>query len=150
MEEELVVILGALIILTLSIAGMNIYRWRTDVLTGPYIFIRDRQLTVPAEMRADRTSRTIAEKRRATHPFFLGWKFDSLALDARRKAIGHSSNRVTDPDQLPTGLQSTVVSIREFNEKKVTELLTAKSGLTRSSESPTGADRDPHRMKGSL
>lgn len=33
--------LGALVILVLSIAGMNIYRRRTDVLTGPYISNRD-------------------------------------------------------------------------------------------------------------
>ena len=31
--EELIVVLGALVTLVLSIAGMNIYRWRTDVLT---------------------------------------------------------------------------------------------------------------------
>ena len=28
------------------IAGMHIYRWRTDVLTGPYISSRDHQLTI--------------------------------------------------------------------------------------------------------
>jgi hypothetical protein len=35
--EQILVILGALVTLVLSIAGMNIYRQRTDVLTGPYI-----------------------------------------------------------------------------------------------------------------
>jgi hypothetical protein len=147
--EELIVILGALIILTLSIAGMNIYRWRTDVLTGPYISNRGRQLTGPAE-RADRTSGTIAEKRRATNPFLRGWNSDSLALDPRRKAIGHSLNGATDPNQLSAGLQSTVVSMKEFNEKKGADLLTAKSELTRSRKSPTDADDDAYKMKDSL
>jgi len=39
--QELLVILGALVILMLSIGGMTMYRWRTDVLTGPYIRNRD-------------------------------------------------------------------------------------------------------------
>jgi len=34
---ELLVILGAQVTLLLSVAIMNIYRWRTDVLIGPYI-----------------------------------------------------------------------------------------------------------------
>jgi len=29
--DELLVVLGALVTLVLSIAGMNVYRWRTDV-----------------------------------------------------------------------------------------------------------------------
>jgi hypothetical protein len=44
--EQILVILGALVTLVLSIAGMNIYRWRTDVLTGPYISDRNRRLTI--------------------------------------------------------------------------------------------------------
>jgi hypothetical protein len=144
--EELLVVLGALIILTLSIAAMNIYRWRTDVLTGPYISNRGRQLTVPAE-RADRTSRSIAEKRRSTHPFLRGWK-DSRAPVAR--AAGHSSNWATDPDRLRTGSQSTVLSMKEFNEKKAADLRTAKSGLPPSTEAPGDAENDAYGMKGSL
>jgi len=53
MEELLLVVLGALVTLVLSIAGMNIYGWRTDVLTGPYISNRDHHLTIPDE-RTDR------------------------------------------------------------------------------------------------
>ena len=34
---ELLVILGAQVTLLLSVAIMNIYRWRTDVLIGPYV-----------------------------------------------------------------------------------------------------------------
>jgi hypothetical protein len=146
--EELLVVLGALIILTLSIAAMNIYRWRTDVLTGPYISDRGRQLTVPAE-RADRTSRSIAEKRRSTHPFLRGGK-DSLAPDARGEATRHSSNWANDPDRLRTGPQSTVLSMKEFNEKKAADLLTAKSGLPRSTGAPGDAENDAYGMKGSL
>ena len=51
--EELLVVLGALVTLVLSIAGMKIYGWRTDVLTGPYISNRDHHLTIPDE-RTDR------------------------------------------------------------------------------------------------
>jgi hypothetical protein len=36
-----------LVTLVLSIAGMNLYRRRTDVLTGPYISNRDHQQTIP-------------------------------------------------------------------------------------------------------
>ena len=146
--EELLVVLGALIILTLSIAAMNIYRWRTDVLTGPYISNRDRHLTVPGE-RAGRTSRSIAEKRRATHPFLRGWKVSRVPV-ARGEAAGHSSNWATDPDQLRTGSQSTVLSMKEFNEKKAADLLAAKSGLPRSTGAPADAENDACGMKSSL
>jgi len=57
--EELIVVLGALVTLVLSIAGMNIYRWRTDVLTGPYISNRDK--TIP-DSRMDRVDRATAER----------------------------------------------------------------------------------------
>jgi hypothetical protein len=144
--EELIVILGALIILTLSIAGMNIYRCRTDVLTGPYISNAGRHLTVPTE-RVDRTSRAIAENRRATHPFLRRWKPDSLAPDARGKATGHSSHLPTDPDQPHGGFQSTVISMKEFNDKRVADLPPAESGLIRSRASPTDADHDDYKMK---
>ena len=60
--EKLLVVLGALVALALSIAGMNIYRWRTDVLTGPYISNRD-HLTIP-DKRTDRLNQAAAEKRR--------------------------------------------------------------------------------------
>ena len=47
--DELLVVLGALVTLVLSIAGMNIYRWRTDVLTGPYISNKDHEQTIPRQ-----------------------------------------------------------------------------------------------------
>ena len=144
--EELLVVLGALIILVLSIAGMNIYRWRTDVLTGPYISNRDRQATVPSK-RADRTSRATAEKRRTTHPFLRGWDSDPSSPNGRRKATGHSSNWATDPGQLHAELQSTVVSMEEFNAKKAAALLAAKSGLTQGSRSAKGPDQDAYKAR---
>ena len=59
--EELIVVLGALVTLVLSIAGMNIYRWRTDVLTGPYISNRDHEQTIP-DSRMDRVDPATAER----------------------------------------------------------------------------------------
>src|SRR6266446_5014265 len=59
--EELIVILGALVTLVMSIAGMNIDRWRTDVLTGPYISNRDHEQTIP-DSRMDRMDRATAER----------------------------------------------------------------------------------------
>ena len=50
-----------LVTLVLSIAGMNIYRWRTDVLTGPYILNRDHEQTIP-DSRMDRVDRATAER----------------------------------------------------------------------------------------
>jgi hypothetical protein len=41
MPSKIIVALGAWVTQVPSIAGMNIYRWRTDVLTGPYISNRD-------------------------------------------------------------------------------------------------------------
>jgi len=58
--NELLVVMGALVILALSIAGMNIYRWRTDVLTGPYISNRDHEQTIP-DSRMDKVDRATAE-----------------------------------------------------------------------------------------
>lgn len=54
---------SALVTLVLSIAGMNIYRWRTDALTGPYISNRNNNLTIP-DKRTDRLHRATVEKRR--------------------------------------------------------------------------------------
>ena len=45
--DELIVVLGTLVTLVLSIADMNIYGWRTDVVTGPYISNRDHEQTIP-------------------------------------------------------------------------------------------------------
>src|SRR5258705_12407749 len=59
--EELLVVLAALVTLVLSIAGMNIYRRRTDVLTGPYISNRDHEQTIP-DSRVDRVDRATAER----------------------------------------------------------------------------------------
>jgi hypothetical protein len=144
--EELLVLLGALVILVLSIAGMNIYRWRTDVLTGPYISDRSRQQTVPAK-RVDRTGRAAAEKRRTMHPFLRGLDSDPLAPNAPRKAIGDSSNSATDPGQLDAGLQSTVVSMQDFNAKKTADLLATKSGSTEGSRSAESPDPDAYKMR---
>ena len=66
--EELIVVLGALVTLVLSIAGMNIYRWRTDVLTGPYISNRDHEQTIP-DSRMDRVGPGDSGKRRTMRPF---------------------------------------------------------------------------------
>jgi hypothetical protein len=63
--------LGALVTLALSIAGMNIYRWRTDVLTGPHISNRDNDLTIP-DKRTDRINRATVEKRRKMRAFRQG------------------------------------------------------------------------------
>jgi hypothetical protein len=59
--DELLVVLGALVTLVLSIAGMNVHRWRTDVLTGPYISNRDHEQTIP-DSRMDRVDRATAER----------------------------------------------------------------------------------------
>jgi hypothetical protein len=68
--EELGV-LGALVTPVLSIAGMNIHRWRTDVLTGPYISNRDNDLTIP-DKTTDRLNRATVEKRRKMRAFREG------------------------------------------------------------------------------
>lgn len=60
--DELVVVLGALVILVLSIAGLNIYRLRTDVLTGPYISNRDDERSIP-DARADRLNGAVDPNR---------------------------------------------------------------------------------------
>jgi hypothetical protein len=69
--QELLVVLGTLVILVLSIPGMNIYGWRTDVLTGPYISNRDNDLTIP-DKRTDRLNRATVEKKRKMRAFREG------------------------------------------------------------------------------
>ena len=59
--DELLVVLDALVTLVLSIVGMNIYRWRTDVLTGTYVSKRDHEQTIP-DSRMDRVDRATAER----------------------------------------------------------------------------------------
>ena len=58
--NEFLVVMGALVT-PVSIAGMNIYRWRTDVLTGPYISNGDHEQTIP-DSRMDRVDRATAER----------------------------------------------------------------------------------------
>ena len=95
-----------MVALVLSIAGINIYRWKTDVLTGPYISNRD-QIAEWTEL----TGRQRKEAHDAPLPAML------LALNAQRKATGYSYNRATDLSRL--------------RAKKTVGRLTAKSGLTR-------------------
>jgi hypothetical protein len=59
--EKIIVALGAWVTQVPSIAGINIYRWRTDVLTGP--FEQGHLLTIP-DKGTDRLNRAAAEKRR--------------------------------------------------------------------------------------
>jgi hypothetical protein len=61
---ELVVVLSTLVILALSIAGMNIYRRWNDVLTGPYISNGDYRRTFP-DKRASSVDGMAKRKRRA-------------------------------------------------------------------------------------
>jgi hypothetical protein len=116
--EELLVVLGALVTLVLSIAGMNIYRWRTDVLTGPFISNRDNDLTI-SDKRTDRLNRATAEKSRKMRAFRQGWNSDPLALDARRKTTGYSSRRATDLSRLCAWLQTTLPLVKGFYSKKI-------------------------------
>jgi hypothetical protein len=58
-------LLGALVTSVLSI------RWRTDVLTGPYISNRDNDLTIP-DKTTDRLNRATVEKRRKMRAFREG------------------------------------------------------------------------------
>jgi hypothetical protein len=50
---------------------MNIHRWRTDVLTCPYISNRDNDLTIP-DKTTDRLNRATVEKRRKMRAFREG------------------------------------------------------------------------------
>jgi hypothetical protein len=40
--NELLIVLGTEVTLLLSVAAMKVYRWRTDVLTGPYMWRKRR------------------------------------------------------------------------------------------------------------
>ncbi|MDB5607444.1 MAG: hypothetical protein JWP25_4344 [Bradyrhizobium sp.] len=134
--EELLVVLGALITLVLSIAGMNIYRWRTDVLTGPYISNRDCQLTIP-DKAMDGVSQAMAEERRTTHPFLRGWNSSPFVPEARRKPTGYSSNRATDLSRLRARLQPTLLAVKGFYSRKAVGRLTTGPGLTdRTAQAP--------------
>jgi len=83
--EELIVVFGALVTLVVSIAGMNIYRWRTDVLTGPYISNRDHEQTIP-DSRMDRVDRATAERGARCAP-------SGNAARRAKKSNQNSSNR---------------------------------------------------------
>jgi hypothetical protein len=86
--DELLVVLGALVTLVLSIAGMNVYRWRTDVLTGPYISNRDHEQTIsPTAEWTELTGQRRKEAHDAPLPAML------LALNEPRKSTRYSSNR---------------------------------------------------------
>ncbi len=84
MNERLVV-MGALVTLVLSIAGMNIYRRRTDV--RPYISNRDHEQTIPHSRWTEWTGRQRNEAHDAPLPAMR------LALNELRKATRYSSNR---------------------------------------------------------
>jgi hypothetical protein len=81
--KELLVVLGALVSLVLSIAGMNIYRRRADVLTGPYILNRNHQQTIP-DNRIDELKGQQREKG-APGALPAGMKFGSADPDACRR-----------------------------------------------------------------
>jgi hypothetical protein len=82
---ELVIILGVLVILTLWIAGHNIYRWRTDVLTGGYVSDSDAEPAIAGE-RTDDASDAAAEEQGTLYALLLGWNLDQ----AEPKAQGGS------------------------------------------------------------
>jgi hypothetical protein len=79
---ELVVILGALVILTLWIIGHNIYRWRTDVLTGRYVSDSDPEPAIAGE-HTDDVSDAAAEEQRTMHALLLGWNLDQAEPKAQ-------------------------------------------------------------------
>ncbi len=79
---ELVIILGVLLFLTLWIAGHNIYRWRTDVLTGRYFLDADQEPAVTEE-RTDGVGEAAAEERRKTRAFLMGWDSDQAVPEPR-------------------------------------------------------------------
>src|SRR5882672_8348506 len=85
--DELIVILGALVTLVLSIAGMNIYRWRTDVLTGPIFRTGNTNKPFPTAEWTEWTRRQRKEPHDAPLPAML------LALNEPRKSTRYSSNR---------------------------------------------------------
>jgi hypothetical protein len=98
---ELVIILGALVILTLWIVGHNIYRWRTDVLTGRYFSSDDQE---PAAIAGERTGSAseAAAMRRRTRAFLMGWDADQA--QAVPDPQPHSdSDRVDDPKDIDPG-----------------------------------------------
>ena len=58
--NELLIVLGVEVTLLLSVAVMKVYRWRTDVLTGPYVLKRQHPPTVPdARIRPDTTKKRL-------------------------------------------------------------------------------------------
>jgi hypothetical protein len=127
--EELLVVLGALVILVLSIAGMNIYRWRTDVLTGPYISDRDCQPTIP-DKGTEEVSQPTAEKRRTMHPLRRDWNSGPLGREVQGKPTGYSSHWATDLGRLRARLQSMLLAVKAFYSRKTVSRLTTSSGLT--------------------
>jgi hypothetical protein len=97
---ELAVILGALVILTLWIVGHNIYRWRTDVLTGRYFSSDDQE---PAATAGDRTGSAseAAAMRRRTRAFLMGW--DSEQVQAAPDPQRHIDSGPVDPEDTDPG-----------------------------------------------
>jgi hypothetical protein len=91
---ELAVILGVLVILTLWIAGHNIYRRRTDVLTGRYISDSDPEPAVAGE-HADGVSDAAAE--RTLHALLLGWNLDQAEPKAQRESEVNPEAAREDP-----------------------------------------------------
>jgi hypothetical protein len=99
---ELAVILGVLVILTLWIAGHNIYRRRTDVLTGRYMSDGDAEPAAAGE-HTDGGSDAAAEEQRTLHALLLGWNLDQAEPKAQRESeVNPESAREDPPTVAPT------------------------------------------------
>ncbi len=98
---ELVVILGVLVILTLWIAGHNIYRWRTDVLTGRYVSDSDPEPAIAGE-RTDDASDAAAEEQRTMYALLLGWNLDQAEPKAQGSEVNPEAAREAPPTVAPT------------------------------------------------
>jgi hypothetical protein len=126
---ELLVILGALVTLTLSIAGMNFYLWWTDVLAGSYISNGDDEPTV-RDQKTDRTRRVTAERRRMMRPLLQSWISDRIAPDPRRRITRYSSTWTIDLSRLRAGLQSRLLSLKGSQFENTAGPTTAKPAST--------------------
>jgi hypothetical protein len=99
---ELVVILGVLVILMLWIAGHNIYRWRTDVLTGHYVSEGDPQPDIAGE-RTDDGSDAAAEEQSTMYALLLGWNLDQAEPKAQgEREVNPEAAREAPPTVAPT------------------------------------------------
>jgi hypothetical protein len=78
---ELVVVLGVLVILSFWIVGHNIYRWRTDILSGRYVSEADPEPAFAGERTDDASDAAaeedaVAQEQDAMHALLLGWNLD--------------------------------------------------------------------------